>query len=168
VTMLTRFCVAMRRDVYERVGPLDEQFEVAMFEDDDYSLRARQAGYQVACADNVLVHHFGEGSLGMLVSTGEHTAIFTQNRHRFEQKWNRPWNGHARRQPDQYRDTVKQVRETVRLSVPAGAHVLVVSKGDDDLLQLDGRFGAHFPQVTGGVYAGHHPADSGEAIAELE
>ena len=46
--------------------------------------------------------------------------------------------------------------------------MLVVSKGDDDLLQLDGRLGAHFPQVTGGVYAGHHPADSGEAIAELE
>ena len=28
--------------------------------------------------------------------------------------------------------------------------------------------GAHFPQVGGGTYAGHHPADSNEAIGELE
>ncbi len=168
VPMLTMFCVAFRRDVWERVGPLDERFEVALFEDDDYSLRVSQAGYRIACAEDVLVHHFGEASLGSLVPTGEHASLFEDNRRRFEEKWGTQWRAHGRRQSDEYQETIERIRETVRGFVPAGAKVLVVSKGDDELLRLDGRVGAHFPQVEGGVYAGHHPADSTEAIAELE
>jgi spore maturation protein CgeB len=52
--------------------------------------------------------------------------------------------------------------------LPAGASVLVISKGDNDLLELEGRCGWHFPQTAAGVYAGHHPADDAEAIRHLE
>lgn len=67
-----------------------------------------------------------------------------------------------------YADLVIRIRALVRSVVPAGATVLVVSKGDDELLLLEGRVGWHFPQVDGGVYSGHHPADSDEAIRKLE
>jgi hypothetical protein len=56
----------------------------------------------------------------------------------------------------------------VQRTVPSGATVLIVSKGDDDLLRLDGRRGWHFPQTEDGTYAGHHPADGGAAIEHLE
>jgi len=47
--------------------------------------------------------------------------------------------------------------------------VLVVSNGDDELLQLGAdRRGWHFPQMEDGTYAGHHPGDSAEAIAHFE
>jgi hypothetical protein len=46
--------------------------------------------------------------------------------------------------------------------------VLVVSKGDDELLERIGPQAAHFPQGPGGVYSGYHPASSDEAIAHLE
>jgi hypothetical protein len=59
-----------------------------------------------------------------------------------------------------------EVREAVEQSLPATAHVAVVSRGDDDLLDLDGRHAQHFPQVDG-TYAGHHPGDSTEAIGFL-
>jgi spore maturation protein CgeB/SAM-dependent methyltransferase len=62
----------------------------------------------------------------------------------------------------------QRVRDVARVSLPADARVLVISKGDDDLLPLDGRHGWHFPQTAGGVYAGYHPADSTQAIAHLE
>jgi GT2 family glycosyltransferase len=168
VPMLTMFAVALRRDVYERVGVLDEGFDLALFEDDDYCIRVRNAGYRVVCAEDVFIHHFGEASLGALVPTGEHAALFEKNRHRFETKWGVQWQPHARRQSHSYLDTVREVQRVIRRAIPEGARVLVVSKGDDDLVALDGRLGAHFPQTEGGVYAGHHPKDSDEAIAELE
>jgi Glycosyltransferase like family 2 len=168
VPMLTMFCVALRRELYELVGPLDERFEVGLFEDDDYSLRIRRAGFRVVCAEDVLVHHSGEAAFGKLVATGEYAAVFEANRRRFEEKWDVQWQQHGRRSSDEYRHLVERVRELVRNALPRDATVLVISKGDDSLLELDGRPSGHFPQVEGGVYAGHYPADSDEAIAQLE
>ena len=119
-------------------------------------------------AEDVLVHHFGEASFGDLVPSGRHADLFNANRRRFEEKWGMAWQPHGRRQADEYLETIEGIRRAVGASVPAGSMVLVVSKGDDDLVRFDGRSGAHFPQAESGVYAGHHPADSNEAIAELE
>jgi SAM-dependent methyltransferase len=59
--------------------------------------------------------------------------------------------------------------EAVRQAVPRDADVLVVSKGDDHLLKLEGRRAQHFPfDNAKGCYSGYHPADSAEAIALLE
>lgn len=67
-----------------------------------------------------------------------------------------------------YRDCIRQIREVVSRCVPADATVIVVSKGDDELLQFAGRHGWHFPQSENGAYAGHYPVDSAAAIAQLE
>ena len=167
ISMATLFCAAMRRGVWQKVGDLDERFELAMFEDDDYSLRIRQAGLRVACAEDAFVHHFGEATLGALVPTGDHASLFAANRARFEAKWGEVWKAHSPRETEQYDETVRRVREMVRESVPAGALVLVISKGDEELVRLDGCAGAHFPQLQGGVYAGHYPADGRAALSEL-
>ena len=39
------FCLLIRRTVIDRIGVLDERFGIGCFEDDDYCLRAIQAGY---------------------------------------------------------------------------------------------------------------------------
>ena len=70
--------------------------------------------------------------------------------------------------PAAYAKLLGRIRHIVRRTLPAQATVLVVSRGDDALLALDGLRGRHFPQRADGVYAGHHPADSAEAIAHLE
>ncbi|HKO38091.1 MAG TPA: glycosyltransferase family 2 protein [Solirubrobacterales bacterium] len=67
-----------------------------------------------------------------------------------------------------YGHLVESVRDEVERHVPLGAEVLVVSRGDRELVRLDGRRATHFPQDGRGGYAGHHPAGSAEAIAELE
>jgi glycosyltransferase involved in cell wall biosynthesis len=61
-----------------------------------------------------------------------------------------------------------RLREAVRTSVPDGANILVVSKGDDKLLNLGSCAGGHFPQDEHGVYAGYYPVDSNDAIKHLE
>lgn len=71
--------------------------------------------------------------------------------------------------PEQhYQELRARIGETAARLLPAGATVLVISKGDGALLELPGCCGWHFPQSDRGAYAGHHPADSAEAIAHLE
>jgi hypothetical protein len=60
------------------------------------------------------------------------------------------------------------VRAAIHRVVPAESIVLVASRGDRDLVRLDGRTGWHFPRAADGRYAGHHPADSEAAIEHLE
>jgi hypothetical protein len=67
-----------------------------------------------------------------------------------------------------YNAMVARIRALVRDRLPADAAVLVVSRGDDDLLQLYGRRAGHFPQTESGVYAGHHPPDAAAAVAQLQ
>lgn len=162
------FCLAMRRETHARIGPLDERYEVGLLEDDDYADRAREAGYELRCAEDVLVHHFGEASFGRLVSEGEYSRILRENQRRYAKKWNREWEPYGRRPNPRYERDVESLREVVKARVPSTATVLVVSRGDDALLQLNGRVGVHFPQAEGGGWAGHHPADSAEAIDHLE
>jgi hypothetical protein len=67
-----------------------------------------------------------------------------------------------------YRDLVDRVRAEVHDAVPRGARVLVITRGDDALLRLDGRQGGHFPQSPTGLYAGHYPADGAAVVAHLD
>lgn len=166
--MLAMFCLAMRREVVEEIGPLDEGFSLGLFEDDDYAMRLTRAGYRLACAEDVLIHHFGEASLGKLAMTGKYSALFKSNRARFERKWDVVWRPHRRRVHPEYDAVVAGVRAAVDDFIPKGAGVAVVSKGDDSLLELGSRCTWHFPGDSDGSYAGHYPADDKEAIAQLE
>jgi hypothetical protein len=69
--------------------------------------------------------------------------------------------------PD-YFGLVDQVTSMVTAVVPPSKTVLVVSKGDENLLQLGSRTGWHFPRADDGRYAGHYPADSEDAVRQLE
>lgn len=68
----------------------------------------------------------------------------------------------------EYAQLVDRIRELVDEMVPAGAIVAVISRGDADLVELNEREGWHVPQTDNGQYAGHHPADSADAMAHVE
>ena len=80
------FCVMTSRIVWEQVGELDEAFGIGMFEDDDYTYRVRAAGYEVACAEDVFVHHHHSASFGELTAAA-YDELFAKNRRYFESKW---------------------------------------------------------------------------------
>ena len=66
-----------------------------------------------------------------------------------------------------YHKLTQRILGTLAVLIPKDSRFLVVSKGDDALLQLDGRTAAHFPQDDTGGYAGYTPADSADAIRRL-
>ena len=86
----------IRRSVFENVGPLDEQFAPAWFEDVDYCRRlaaARQAVYIVPAAS---VLHEGGASLEYM-SFGTFADTWYRNMWRYAQKWFRPGQAEALR-----------------------------------------------------------------------
>jgi GT2 family glycosyltransferase len=168
ITTVTMFCLAMRRDVYERLGPLDTRYGIGTLEDDDYSIRARRADYSLLCVEDVLVHHFGEASFGTLYAGRERERILERNRQLFEQKWGEPWQPYGRRLDSWYDAMVQVVRCRLATELPEDCTVLVVSKGDERLVDVPDRRAWHFPRAPSGTWAGYHPADSAEAIAVLE
>ena len=67
-----------------------------------------------------------------------------------------------------YLDTIVRIREVVQSVTPQDAKLIVVTKGDEELLNFGPRQAWHFPQSEDGVYAGYYPSDSAEAISHLE
>jgi hypothetical protein len=68
---------------------------------------------------------------------------------------------------DDYYVLGDEIRKVADDCLPRDSTVLVVSRGDEQLLQLGARRAWHFPRTPAGVYAGSHPADSAEAISHL-
>lgn len=83
------FCVMIPRHVWQQVGELDESFGLGLFEDDDYTLRVRAAGFHAQCAEDVFIHHHHSATFGLL-SPEQYDSLFSRNRQLFEQKWG-PW-----------------------------------------------------------------------------
>ena len=168
IPVATMFCVAMPRATFERVGPLDEGYGIGLFEDDDFAHRTREAGLRVVCAEDVLVHHFGEVSFGHLVPTGEFAVLFESNRRRFEEKFGISWQVHRRRPDPDYDNLLNGLHRLMLSTIPEGEQVAVVSRGDAAMLSVEARRARHFPGDGNGGWAGSHPGDSGEAIRLLE
>ena len=109
IQVLAFFCVALRRSVFEEIGPLDEQFGLGMFEDDDYAMRLREKGYQILCAEDVFVHHSG-GQSFLKLKADHYWHLFRENREKFESKWGIKWQPHVQRD-DLLRDQILAISE---------------------------------------------------------
>lgn len=96
IPMLAFYCVGLRREVLARVGPLDEGYGMGMFEDDDYAIRIRNAGYRVVCARDVFIHHVGRASFGQLQEEA-YQKLFDENRKYYETKWSVAWRSPSQR-----------------------------------------------------------------------
>lgn len=76
-------CVCMRRDVFEKVGYLDEEFSPAYYEDDDYCLRVLYQGYKNAVLKNTFIFHNHCQTSGKMPDRDE---IRKRNRNYYYQK----------------------------------------------------------------------------------
>ncbi|WP_141505952.1 glycosyltransferase [Paenibacillus luteus] len=82
---LVGFCLLIRREAWERVGPLDETFGIGNFEDDDYSIRLRLAGYKLLLCGDTFIHHYG--SMTFSSEPEQFREAFRRNGEIFRAKW---------------------------------------------------------------------------------
>ncbi len=86
VSKVIMFCVAIPKEVITRIGYLDENFEVGMFEDDDYSYRLKKSGYEIGFTRDVFIHHYGSATFKTLINQ-EMIRIYKKNKEIFREKW---------------------------------------------------------------------------------
>lgn len=91
------FCVMLRKSIYKEIGHLDEAFGRGFFEDDDYCRRIEKAGFKIACADDVFIHHQLSASFNKLKQQ-DRQKLFEENKITYEAKWG-PWIPHSYRKP---------------------------------------------------------------------
>jgi GT2 family glycosyltransferase len=85
---LIGFCMLIREEALEKVGTLDERFEIGNFEDDDYCKRVRAAGYRLGMAEGSFVFHYGGRTFAGMGLDGErYHEVLEANRVRYEEKW---------------------------------------------------------------------------------
>lgn len=84
VHRLVGFCLLVKREALRRVGFLDERFGAGCYEDFDYCLRLRQAGFELAIAEDSFVFHYGHKSFP---SEAARLRLSAANREVFIEKW---------------------------------------------------------------------------------
>ena len=63
VAFLAGFCLCIKTSILEKIGLFDEQFAIGNYEDNDYCLRIRNAGYKLVMVKEALIYHFGSQTI---------------------------------------------------------------------------------------------------------
>ena len=86
VGMCIGFCFLVKRQVLDRLGGLSEEVERIFFEDEDFSVRAQQAGFQCVVAQGAYVFHAEHQTVKKMP---EREALFARNRQWCHARWGR-------------------------------------------------------------------------------
>jgi len=92
---LVFFCVAIKREVIDKIGVLDEIYTPGNFEDDDYCMKAIEAGFKLGVAKDCYVHHFG--SVTHKAMDIDYNDLLAKNQKIFTEKWG-----------DKYKELIKK------------------------------------------------------------
>jgi glycosyltransferase involved in cell wall biosynthesis len=84
-------CAYIRREVISAIGGLSEDYE-SYFEDTDYCLRAKEAGFRTVCCGSVTLTHVQHGSTSQ--TPGLFEKIFARSQARFRKTWKAKLEGH--------------------------------------------------------------------------
>ena len=77
------FCYALRKEVTDKIGKLDEIFGMGYCEEDDLDMRALLHGYRTVLIDNLIVYHKSHASF----TSEKRKEILEQNQKIFRRRW---------------------------------------------------------------------------------
>ncbi|WP_094605997.1 hypothetical protein SPSIL_050840 [Sporomusa silvacetica DSM 10669] len=82
---LVGYCMLIKAEIINKIGLLEEAFSPGNYEDDDYCLRIRNAGYRLVLCRDTFIHHFGSVTFGE--QTNQYNSLLKANRQKFVEKW---------------------------------------------------------------------------------
>ncbi len=81
-------CYLIRKEVYEKVGPFDENFKTAFCEDWDFHVRLHKAGIDAHCIDLPFLHYASQTAKNAPLMEQEKIHYQARlNREYFKEKW---------------------------------------------------------------------------------
>lgn len=81
---LIGFCMLIKREIVNQIGYLDDMFTPGNYEDDDYSMRILEAGYELVLCRDTFIHHYGGMSFN---KNDKFSKLLQVNEKKFEDKW---------------------------------------------------------------------------------
>lgn len=84
-------CFMVRRRVFDAIGSFDENFRIGQFEDKDFFLRARRAGFRLATVGCSFLHHFGSVTQDSIRKNRVVKSYVVENKAYFIRKWKLTW-----------------------------------------------------------------------------
>lgn len=101
------FCVMINREVFDKIGLLNEEYEIGMCEDVEFCIEAENNGFEVVlCTEtwssegtnsgNFPIFHHGNGTLCDKTLITDVTSIWFQNCLRIAKKYNPSWYEYAK------------------------------------------------------------------------
>jgi len=82
---LIGFCLLIKREAWEAAGPFDERYGIGNYEDDDWCMSARLAGYRLLLCRDTFIHHEGHASFKNNKET--YRKAMLANEKKFMEKW---------------------------------------------------------------------------------
>lgn len=110
------FCMCLDRRAVAEIGGLDPTFGTGNFEDDDYCLRLRAAGYDIAVCEDSFIHHFG--SVSFTTNKVDYSSTFARNKAIFSKRWNAVYSGDSYEPRALFRRGYMRERDFVPLPEP--------------------------------------------------
>lgn len=80
-------CFMVHRSVFKKIGTFDEGFRIGGFEDADFFMRAKLAGFQLGTTGSAFLHHFGSITQIAVRKTPVANSYGAENRAYFRKKW---------------------------------------------------------------------------------
>ena len=83
-------CAVIRRDVIDKVGPLDPSYDMGMWDDNDYNIATRKLGYKTELAIDTCIYHKGRSTFALLQTAEGFNVddLLRRNRKYMDKKWN--------------------------------------------------------------------------------
>lgn len=89
-TFVAFLCAVIKREVIDKVGPLDVNYEMGMWDDNDYNLATRKLGYKCEFAIDTCIYHKGRSTFTLIHAKEgfDVDALLRKNRAYMDKKWN--------------------------------------------------------------------------------
>lgn len=89
ISFVAFLCAVIRREVLKRVGLLDANYAMGMYDDNDYNLAARRAGFETKLLWDTCILHFGRSTFKVIQHKERFDvdALLRRNRTYLMRKW---------------------------------------------------------------------------------